>query len=100
MNGTRTSQTLAIFFIPPNITIPTNTAITIPVIQVGTLKVSYTIDDTELACTIHPIPNAAMDVNKAKSAPPHFDLSPCSRTYIGPPAIVPSLVLTRYLTDS
>ena len=45
-----------------------------------------------------PIPNDATTVNIANSTPSHFMLSPLSRAYIGPPSIVPSEVLTLYLT--
>ncbi len=47
-----------------------------------------------------PMPKAAIAVNSANTTPAHFILSPCSRAHMGPPSIVPSDVLTLYLTPS
>ena len=44
-----------------------------------------------------PIPKAAMAPNSAKSQAVHLSPRPCSRKYIGPPAIVPSGCIWRYL---
>src|SRR5674536_141170 len=63
-------------------------------------NVSYTKPETELAWTVLPIPKAAIPVNMQNNTPSHFWPSPFSRAYIGPPSIVPSMVLTRYLTAS
>src|SRR5665648_1288594 len=64
------------------------------------LNVSYTMLDMELAWTAFPIPKAAMAVKILNNTASHFWPSPFSRAYIGPPSIVPSEVLTRYLTDN
>ena len=53
-----------------------------------------------LACTVQPIPKAASAVKKAKSTAIHFQPSPFSRAYIGPPSILPFFVFTRYLMAS
>ena len=49
------------------------------------------------ACTVFPIPRAAIAVNIQKITASHFILRPLSKAYIGPPNIVPSEVFTLYL---
>ena len=99
MKGTSASHTLAIDLIPPRITKAVSTAIAMPVIHGATRNVSFTIAEMEFACTIFPMPNADTAVRMAKITPSHFCFMPLSRTYIGPPAINPSFVFMRYLTE-
>ena len=87
-------------FIPPMITMAVMTAIIPPLSHGETWQVSLSIDATEFACTILPIPNAATEVNTAKIIPSHFAFIPRSSTYIGPPAIEPSFAVMRYFTES
>ncbi len=47
-----------------------------------------------------PMPNAATAVSSANTTPSHLIRSPRSSTYIGPPAIAPDGVVTRYFTAS
>ena len=54
----------------------------------------------ELDCTMQPIPSAAKAVKNANTTPSHLLCSPRSITYMGPPAIVPSGIFTRYFTES
>ena len=68
---------------------------TTPVSCVLTPKLLAAIVAIELACTMLPMPNEAMTVNRANSMPSHFMLRPFSSAYIGPPSIVPSAVRTR-----
>src|SRR3990172_10227441 len=100
MKGTSFSHQLAIDLMPPSMTIAVSTVMTNPVIQGEILKVSWTIDEIELAWTMFPIPKAATAVSPAKMRPSQRVFSPRSRTYMGPLAMKPALVLTRYLTDS
>ena len=51
-----------------------------------------------LAWTVLPIPKDAMAVKTAKSTAIHFQPSPRSKAYIGPPNNRPSFVFTRYFT--
>ena len=53
-----------------------------------------------LACTVLPMPSEAITVNSAKRMARRFQPKPFSRAYIGPPAILPSGVRTRYFTAS
>ena len=53
-----------------------------------------------LACTVLPMPKAAMAVKSAKSTPNQRAPSPRSRAYIGPPNMRPSAVVMRYLMAS
>ena len=53
-----------------------------------------------LAWTMLPMPNAAIAVNPQNNTASHFWPKPRSRAYMGPPSMVPSLVLTRYLMAS
>ena len=98
MKGTRAEQTLAMPLTPKTITSITKIAKTIATNFALISKVSPRSNDMEFACTVLPIPKAAMAVKIAKITPSHFMLRPLSRAYIGPPSIVPLLVLTRYLT--
>ena len=50
-----------------------------------------------LACTVLPMPKAAIAVNRAKRIASHFQPRPRSRAYIGPPSILPLTPCTRYL---
>ena len=52
----------------------------------------------EFACTMQPIPNAATAVSAAKTTPSQRCPRPRSSAYIGPPAMVPSGMTTRYFT--
>ena len=72
-------------------------ATTIPVICSLTPYVSCISKAIELACTVLPIPNAAMAVKMQNKMPSHFCFSPRSSAYIGPPSISPLDVFTRYL---
>ncbi len=100
MKGTSISQTLAIDFTPPKITIPVNIAMIPPEICGETPMVSLTMTAMELACTVLPIPKAAMEVKMQNKIASHFAFIPFSSAYIGPPSMVPSDVFTRYFTDS
>ena len=100
MNGTSLSHTLAIDWMPPRITIAVRTVITAPVHQGETCRVSWTIEEIELACTMQPMPKAATAVSAAKTTPSQRWPRPRSSTYIGPPAISPCAVTVRYLTES
>ena len=53
-----------------------------------------------LACTVLPMPKAAMAVKIAKSTASHFQPRPFSKAYIGPPSILPLFVFSRYLMAS
>ena len=53
-----------------------------------------------LACTVLPMPKAAMAVKSANKIAIHFHPNPRSNAYIGPPSIRPSGVCTRYLMAS
>ena len=48
------------------------------------------------ACTVLPIPKAAMAVKTQKTTPSHFMPRPRSRAYIGPPIMRPLALRTRY----
>jgi hypothetical protein len=76
------------------------TAIITPLIWGDTPKVSRTIIEIEFACTIFPIPKAAIAVKIQNNTASHLECKPFSKAYIGPPNIVPSEVLTRYFTDN
>ena len=52
------------------------------------------------ACTVLPIPKEAHAVKNANRMASHFQPSPFSSAYIGPPSILPSGVLFRYLIAS
>ena len=52
------------------------------------------------ACTVLPMPKAASAVNSAKRTASHFQPSPRSRAYIGPPSILPLAVCVLYLIAS
>ena len=58
------------------------------------------IVDMALACTVQPMPNAAIAVNKAKRIPILRQPNPRSKVYIGPPCIVPLFDLTLYFIAS
>ena len=53
-----------------------------------------------LLCTRLPMPNEAQTVNMQKSTANHFACSPRSKAYMGPPAILPVGLRTRYFTAS
>ena len=53
-----------------------------------------------LLCGKLPVPNELITVAMAKATASHFMFRRRSIKYIGPPAIVPSAVFTRYLCDS
>jgi hypothetical protein len=99
MNGTRSSQTRAIDLIPPRMTTAVRTVRTPPLSQGEMPNVSFARTAIEFAWTVFPMPNAATAVNAAKRTPSHFIFRPRSRTYIGPPDIVPSASFTRYFTE-
>ncbi|OQC35073.1 MAG: hypothetical protein BWX66_01712 [Deltaproteobacteria bacterium ADurb.Bin058] len=99
MNGTSVSQTFAIERRPPRTTTAVRIVITMPETQVGTPMLSLAIDVMALAWTMLPIPKAAKAVNSANIMARGLHLRPRSRTYMGPPAMVPSAFVVRYLTD-
>ena len=53
-----------------------------------------------LACTVHPMPNAAIAVNKAKRNPILRQPKPRSNVYIGPPCMRPLSDFTLYFIAS
>ncbi len=95
MNGTSSSVTLPMRLMPPRITAPVSTTSTMPVVDGETPKVVCSAAATELACTMLPMPKAAIDVSSAKIAPSQGILRPFFRTYIAPPRIVPSASVSR-----
>ena len=97
MNGTSVAATAAMRLMPPSMTTPASTAINAPLIHVGMLNDASMASATLFDCTRLPIPNDAIPANAAKVTPSHFSPSPCSRTYIGPPAASPSPRNVRYL---
>src|SRR5207244_2932210 len=100
MKGTSFSHTFAIDLIPPRMTTAVQAVITIPVIHGLTPKVSTTIAEIELACTMLPMPKAAIAVRVANTTPSQRMWRPRSSAYIGPPAMVPCGVVIRYLMAS
>ncbi len=100
MNGTSRSQTAAMLLMPPRITTAVQAVMIAPVSQGETRNVSRASDEIEFACTMQPIPNAATAVNTANSTASQRIPRPRSSAYIGPPAIVPCGVRTRYFTAS
>ena len=103
MKGTNAVQMRPMLFTPPKITAPTNRAINTPTAMravVGSNQSAATrqmFSLIALACTALPMPNAAIAVNRLNNTASHFMPSPFSRAYMGPPSILPSFVLTRYL---
>ena len=89
MIGTRYSVTRPIRLIPPRMTAAVTTTSTRPVAQVGTSNVARITSATELACTMFPMPKAAVAVSSAKSVPSQGRPRPWLSTYIAPPRIVP-----------
>ena len=81
-----------------------NIVITTPVIQAGTLNVSYIADEMELPCVILPIPKEAITAKNAnnhpKTAPKVLFGSAFFMVYIGPPDISPFSFFSRYLMAS
>ena len=65
-----------------------------------TWNVSSTMVEIEFACTMLPMPKAAIAVSAANTTPNRRLPMPRSSTYIGPPAMVPCGVVMRYLIDS
>ena len=61
---------------------------------------SWAIVAIALACTVLPMPKEAIAVNMAKSTASHFNPSPRSRAYIGPPSILPPGVFFLYFIAS
>src|SRR5687767_1337444 len=100
MNGTSSSHHLAIDLIPPRMTAAVKTVMTAPLIQGEMPSDPSRRDATELACTALPMPNAETAVSAAKTRPSQRQFIPRSNTYIGPPAIWPEGVFTRYFTES
>ena len=92
MNGTSISHDAAIDLMPPRITTAVRAMMTTPgdpcADDVGRSR--STSVEIELAWTMLPMPKAAMHGEaRRRATPSHFCLRPRSRTYIGPPAIVP-----------
>ena len=78
-------------------------AITVPDTHVGMEKLVKSAEAMEFACVILPIPKDAQTANRLKkkaiprpTAPP----IPCFMAYMGPPAISPTLFVSRYFTAS
>src|SRR6266567_2557234 len=69
MKGTSFSHTCAIDLMPPRMTTAVQAVITMPVIHGLTPKVSTTIAEIELACTMLPMPKAAIAVRVANTTP-------------------------------
>ena len=59
-----------------------------------------TSEEMAFACTVLPMPKEARAAKRAKRMASHFQPSPFSRAYIGPPSILPLRVFTRYFTAS
>ena len=100
MKGTSFSHTFAIDLMPPRMTTAVQAVITGPVIHGLTPKVSTTIAEIEFACTMLPMPKAAIAVRVANTTPSQRMWRPRSSAYIGPPAMVPCGVVIRYLMAS
>ena len=102
INGTIFSQTLPILLIPPNSTISANTVSSTPVTAFGTPKVVFRASEIELACVMFPIPKEAITANSAKATAKILPRTGIGNaffiTYMGPPAISPSWLTSRYLT--
>src|SRR6058998_1416020 len=99
MKGTSFSHTFAIDLMPPRMTTAVQMVITGPVSHGLTPKVSNTIAEIEFACTMLPMPKAAIAVRAANTTPSHRMWRPRSSAYIGPPAIAPCGVVMRYLME-
>src|SRR5574344_1705739 len=97
MKGTSMLQTLAMLLTPPRMTAAVRRQMMRPVIHVGTPHDVNANVEMALACTVFPMPKDAMVVNMANNVAIHFQPSPFSRAYIGPPNIPPFGVLSRYL---
>src|SRR5437762_13783688 len=100
MKGTSFSHTFAIDLMPPRMTTAVQMVITGPVSHGLTPNVSNTIAEIEFACTMLPMPKAAIAVRAANTTPSHRLGRPRSSAYIGPPAIAPWGVVMRYLMAS
>ena len=100
MKGTSIPHTRAMLLTPPSTTAATKIVSTTPVIHGATPSVLSQRVAMALLCTEHPMPMAAHAVKKANKIASHFNFKPRSKAYIGPPNIVPSGILTRYLIAS
>ena len=78
-------MTSAIRVMPPRITTPVRTTITMPLTWAGTPKVAFTDSATLLAWTMLPMPKAASAVRNANRLPSHGAFRPFFRMYIAPP---------------
>ena len=91
-------------WMPRSSTDRASTATTRPVSQAGTSKLVKSAAEIELAWVILPIPKDDTTTKKAnKPASPrpiYLFLKPFFIAYIGPPAISPTLLVSRYLTAS
>ena len=100
MKGTRAPHTRAILLIPPSSTRAVSRQIPPPESHAGMPYDSWAMVEMALACTVLPMPKDARAVNRANSTASHFQPSPRSSAYMGPPSIRPSSALTRYLIAS
>ncbi len=100
MKGTTFSATAPIRLIPPRITAPVKTVITMPLIHVSMPKAFSTALAIPLAWTMLPIPKPASPPKMAKAVPSHCQCfpSPFLMANIGPPACSPLSSTSRYFT--
>ena len=100
MNGTRSSQTLAMPFTPKMTTEPMRMARTSPIHVVSHPKLSAAMVEMALLWMVQPMPKVARNAKRANSTASHLQPMPRSMAYMGPPSIVPSFVVMRYLIES
>ena len=79
MTGTKMPTTFPIDLTPPRMTNAVKTIMPIPVAIIGTPNDVFKARLIEFVWTPLPIPNAAIDANKANVIPSHRFFNPCSK---------------------
>ena len=85
---------------PPMITAAARSISTAPLTSVLIPYEACMIVEMALACTVQPVPNAAMAVKTANKTPILRHPKPRSNVYIGPPCMRPPLDFTLYFMAS
>ena len=100
MNGTSMLHTLEMLRTPPRITAAARSISTAPLTLVLMPYEACIMVEMAFACTVQPMPNAAMAVNTANRMPILRHPRPRSNVYIGPPSMCPFSDFTRYFMAS